>query len=375
MALTNTVIDNTRTVFGNKRVVVLTTLFDSSYPRGGESLTPGDLGMDSIDMMLISPQDGYSFEYDYDNNLLKAYNLEPDLIVEEVVAINETTDSGTLTQLPLYITSIVVTAGTATGPFNVIPTGETPLTLQCAVTFTSGLLQFVAADDVTSVRVTYIPQKADGPLSVNSLTVDETAIASAATVNLAARAIAVQYVWNDTNGVLCALEPVGEAPSGTNTAVVDITSGSDTAIDTNSTDDGDTLKITYLQYAAFPSECAIEDADITLSGTNPEQYSFSIAGGYNGLVVPGLGTHLVGEATATNVELIWGGPSDTTGAGVPIWNPLQNQVQTEEGTVVTTLAIPWFVLDPHILGDRVSEVPAGRDMSKVATVRVQVWGS
>jgi len=374
MALTNTVIDNTRTVFGNKRVVVLTTAFDSSYPRGGESLTPSDLGMDSIDMMLISPQDGYSFEFDYDNNLLKAYNLEPDLIVEEVVACSSNT--GTLTQLPLYIVAMEVTAGSTTGNFNVIPTGETPLTTQCAVTFTSGVLTFVSGDAVTSVRVTYLPQKADGPLSVNTMTVDETAIASASTVNLAARAIAVQYVWNDTNGVLCALEPVGEAPTATNTAVVDITSGTDTAIDTHADDDGDTLKVTYLQYAAFPAEVAIDDADITLSGTDPEQYSFSIAGGYNGLVVPGLGTQCIGEAGAgANVDLIWGGPSATVGAAVPLWNPLQNQVQTQESTAVVTLAVPWFVLDPSILGDRPSEVPAGRDMSNVGTVRIQVWGS
>lgn len=373
MALTNTVIDSTRTVFGNKRTVVFTTAFDSSYPRGGESLTPQNLGLDVIDHMLISPKDGYTFEYDVDNELLKSYNNEPDLIVEEVVAV--TTNVGTLAQLPLYIVGLEVTAGGTTGPFNVIPTGETPVTTECAVTTTTGTLTFVAADAVTSVRVTYIAQHADGPLSSASLVVDEAVVADAGAVALANRAIAVQYVWNDTNSTRCALEPVGEAPSATNTAVVDITSGTNTNIDTHADDDGDTLKVTYLKYASFPAEVAIADADITLSGSNPEQYSFNTAGGYNGIVVPGLGTQLVGEATATNVELIWGGPSGTVGAGVPVWNPLQNQVLTQEGTAVTTLAIPWFVLDPNILGTRPSETPAGRDMSNVTGVRFQVWGS
>lgn len=371
MALTNTI--QNRTVHGNQRVVTFSTNFDSSYPRGGEPLTPADLGLDRIDMVLASAQDGHTFEFDYTNNLLKAYNHQPSVIVEEVVAV--ASDIGTLAQLPLYITGVEVTAGSTTGAFNVIPTGETPLTLQVAVTFTSGLMTFVASDAVTSVRVTYIPQHSDGPLSVNTMTVDETAVAAAAGVNLAARAIAVQYVWNDTNGVLCALEPVGEQPSATNTAVVDITNGANTTIDTHADDDGDTLKITYLQYAAFPAECAINDADITLSGADPEQYSFSAVGGYPGLVVPGLGTQCVGETgAAANVLDTWSGPSDTVANTVAVWNPLQNQVQTQDTTALATIAIPWFVLDPNLLGFRPSEVPAGRDMSTVTSVRVQVWG-
>jgi hypothetical protein len=49
MALTITVPDAGRTVIGNKRLVIGTIAFDSSYPTGGEALTAANLGLDKID--------------------------------------------------------------------------------------------------------------------------------------------------------------------------------------------------------------------------------------------------------------------------------------------------------------------------------------
>ena len=47
--------DIKRTVFGNKRIVIATLTFDSSYPTGGESLTPAMVGLSSIDSVLCFP--------------------------------------------------------------------------------------------------------------------------------------------------------------------------------------------------------------------------------------------------------------------------------------------------------------------------------
>jgi len=47
--------------------------FDSSYPTGGESLTPANLGLKQILQVHVSPKSGYLFEYDYDNEKLKAF--------------------------------------------------------------------------------------------------------------------------------------------------------------------------------------------------------------------------------------------------------------------------------------------------------------
>lgn len=48
--------------------------FDNSYPTGGEPVTPAQFGVRSIDMMLITNNGGYIFEYDHVNNKIKAYN-------------------------------------------------------------------------------------------------------------------------------------------------------------------------------------------------------------------------------------------------------------------------------------------------------------
>jgi hypothetical protein len=71
MALTLTV--NNEGVVGDLRYKVLSVAFDSSYPTGGESLTPGDLGWDSIALLLASPTGGLSFDYNYSGELLLAY--------------------------------------------------------------------------------------------------------------------------------------------------------------------------------------------------------------------------------------------------------------------------------------------------------------
>ena len=70
MALTKSNERNSALV--NKRANFMDVDFDDSYPTGGESLTPGDFGLEVIEMMIIAPQDGYVFEYDYTNEKIKA---------------------------------------------------------------------------------------------------------------------------------------------------------------------------------------------------------------------------------------------------------------------------------------------------------------
>jgi len=59
-------------VFGTKRVVFCDIAFDSSYPTGGESLTPGDIGLSVATHVTIAGNSGYVFEYDYTNSKVKA---------------------------------------------------------------------------------------------------------------------------------------------------------------------------------------------------------------------------------------------------------------------------------------------------------------
>ena len=58
---------------GNMNMVLALVSFDSSYPTGGEALTPGNLGLASIEEIFINAKNGYIFEYDKANKKLKAF--------------------------------------------------------------------------------------------------------------------------------------------------------------------------------------------------------------------------------------------------------------------------------------------------------------
>ena len=73
MALTITPVH--RSVFGNKRTVTFTVAFDASYPTGGEPLTPADLGLTGIDLVLSAGSSGLWFEYDHTNETLIAREI------------------------------------------------------------------------------------------------------------------------------------------------------------------------------------------------------------------------------------------------------------------------------------------------------------
>lgn len=340
--------------------------FDSSYPIGGESMTFGF----TPSVVEIPSQGGYKFEYDHTNSKIKAFKPGKSLIVDEVVTV--TSHIGKLKHKPFYILAIESTAGTTTGPFNAIPTGETPLTTECAVTFTSGTLTFLSTDAVTAARVTYIPLHESGPFSAANLVVDEAVTASASKTDLAYQAAAVQYVYDGTDNARCALEPVGEAPSATHTAVVDIDDGSDdTNIDSHADDAGNALKVTYIKYGTFKPYQQLGDGDLTLAS---EIYNFT-TNHYHHLAIPGLGTQLVGETGAAgNVELIWSGPTASVAAGVPTLDFELNQWSTNEATAIATLAVPIIFLDALENEGAWLEVGEGDDLSALTTVRYVAFG-
>ena len=70
MALT---IDNKESPGWTMRPVSAQVDFDSSYPTGGESLTPSQLGLETVAFLIAESKSGYTFEYDYTNKKLKAF--------------------------------------------------------------------------------------------------------------------------------------------------------------------------------------------------------------------------------------------------------------------------------------------------------------
>lgn len=356
-------------VAGDLRYRVMDVTFDSSYPTGGESLTAADLGWDSIiELKARSIISGYEFSYDYTNHLLKVERSTPALIVEESVTV--TSNAGALANIPAYI--VAVTRSTTVG-LHVVPSSVTPIAGEIAVNFTTGAVTFAAADAVTTALITYFPRKR-GTL-FDTPTVDESVVVDADNSDdLAARAAMVQYVYDSTDGVRDVIVPSGEAPAATHQVSIDINNSGATTITTHNDDDLNTLLVTYIPYSYLTDPSMfLDDTDIS---SDFEPYNFTGTGNYNALVVPGLGTHLIGEdtGTAANNDIPFGGPSRTATSGtLAVWSPSTNTVTAAQTTNLATVSIPWILMGPSNMGNSLNEVPAGTNLSAI-TVRMFALG-
>jgi hypothetical protein len=58
---------------GFNRVTRSRVTLDSSYPTGGYTITPNQLGLGAIDFVLVADRLGYTFDWDYANNKLLVY--------------------------------------------------------------------------------------------------------------------------------------------------------------------------------------------------------------------------------------------------------------------------------------------------------------
>lgn len=94
MALTLTLSGDWQTVEGPRRKSRGTLAFDSSYPTGGESLTAADVGLRVIERVTVTPTNGYTFEYDHTNSLLKVFKAQSTGILNCVASRNQSTSAG-----------------------------------------------------------------------------------------------------------------------------------------------------------------------------------------------------------------------------------------------------------------------------------------
>ena len=93
MALTFTFTGDHTSVEGPRRKMRGTLAFDSSYLAGGESLTPAAVGMRVIEQLQVEPTNGYYFEYDVTNELLKAFKSQSSGVID-VSSTQTLNDSG-----------------------------------------------------------------------------------------------------------------------------------------------------------------------------------------------------------------------------------------------------------------------------------------
>ena len=159
MALT---ISNVEPTLGNKLDVLADVAFDTSYAIGGESITANNVGLSTIERLIIEPCQGYTFEWDSTNSKIKVFQQAPAVVHEEVVTT--VANVGYLKWPAAHIEYV----SDGADPFMVIPGGLTPVAKSVSVdmgfSLTTGVLTkgqrcsltFLAADTTSGVITVYV---------------------------------------------------------------------------------------------------------------------------------------------------------------------------------------------------------------------------
>ena len=374
MALGVTLVRGSESVTGNKKRNVLDLTFDNSYPDNGESLTARQMGLHRVDDVLVQPQQGFWFNYDRTNSLLRAFKLGPVLLTEPSGTIVAGA-TYTLRNLPGYILAVRVTAGGVTGAFRVIPTGETPATTEVAMNWTTGVMTFLGTDAVTALTVLYIPRGVPG-FTTALLVIDEIVDVTTDSGNLAARAAAICCVWDDSNNNPLTIVPVGEAP-GAGACAIDINNGGNTTITVNAAGTTDSLKVTYLRFAANPLTVGLGFRDQTdwIVASNTVGPGTDQAWDVNGLVLPGFGQVIVGEtAAAANLQALLVDPAGVVAANVAVYDPSRNTLSLNGADAYNSVEIPLLYLSHEMAGGIMQEVENGADLSALVNIRGEALG-
>jgi len=360
---------------------------DTSYVKGGYGSTQGfnaqavGLGNYNLKGMIVESVNGQvSGEVDayIDNATGKLVvvrspgSIPASLIAEETVTI--TANAGRLANTPAYILAVEARAGGTTGACTVVPTGSVLASTQCDVNFTNGNLKFFATDAVTSARVCYIPMGV-GPFIPANQVIDElVTLPNATTVNLAAEAALVQYVYESTT-LLISMPIVGtqNAPAAGQVRVQLHNSGNTTITD-NAAQNLKVAKVTYWKSSAFGFPFQATDRASINATTNVIAYS-TVAGvlAVTGPCIPAYGVHHGALATNTEVPSVALAPSGTAATASPVYDPVKNNITYTAGDNVTREFFGFIVLNPLVMASEGNEAIAGSNLSAV-TIRATFIG-
>ena len=268
--MTLTISNKVYTVWGNKRAVIFDMDFGSSYPFDGEALTPETVGLSLAEQVIVSGRKGYDFEYDIANQKMKVFAPAPPIVYEEVVTV--TAHVGYLKYPAAHIEYVTDDAD----DYRVIPGGLTPTAKFVAVdmgfSLTTGVLTrgqrtsltFLAADTVTSCKVSYITQawKEVADNMVQACMTDGTRVyghadlafgaATPDVVTIGEDMVAVQDVcWND-DGTLTPMSALKDAATLGAAATECIIDFADGLISFHQTDAVDVDSTVYFNYIKDP---------------------------------------------------------------------------------------------------------------------------
>jgi len=364
-------------VFGTKRVAFCDVAFDSSYPTGGESLTPSDVGLSAATHVQILGKNGYTFEYDYTNEKVKAFVNAPPIIYEE----KHTAVANLITlDYPAAWIVNVCQAGQNMAWGKSQAAASLAANTFCVVgTMADGVRTQIYTDGATDVvYVTYVTQ---AWTELYAQLVQEEAVTLATGANdLANKMMAFGFCESATTGVLLPVDIADTTAAGEVGIKMGYATG---ALDIEATQNGETAVVTYLSEptSGFLTDRFVEDEDPAKAGADPYTQAFdfplllwcisgalTVNGGTTQVIIDTATTAAAGEASIN-----WGkGPGDLLAtAGVA---PTEGFVFGLKSNVTVTAGAyikgyPW-----EIPGLAPLEVKNGADLSGVTSVKVMFIG-
>lgn len=137
---------------------------DGTYTEDITATTVGGLAFTPSGTSAMSIDDVYIYDLCdtvYVTYITQAWKDVWDNLVQEE-SQTTTTNAATLDNVPIAIQSINATGTTSTNACLMLDKDDTPATTECAVTQSTGVLTFAAADAVTACVVTYIKKPTSG---------------------------------------------------------------------------------------------------------------------------------------------------------------------------------------------------------------------
>lgn len=92
-------------VWGRQKTRIVTVTFDSSYPTGGESFTPANVGLASFTAVFFSPDSSpaYQFAYDYTNQKILVFGVQQDADAAVTDPFDEEDDTADLSTVTIRV--------------------------------------------------------------------------------------------------------------------------------------------------------------------------------------------------------------------------------------------------------------------------------
>ena len=361
MSLTAT---NKQYFAGGYREVIADVAFDSSYPYGGESFTPNDIGMSAVHKLHIEPKNGYTFEYDYTNKKIKVFSPAPAIITQE----KHTAVGGLVTlDYPAAWIVNVCQAGQHMGWGQSVAFASLATNTFCLVSdIADNVRTQIYTDGATdTVLVTYVTQ---AWVDLYAQLVQEEALTLATGANdLANTMMAFGFCEAATTGILLPEDISDTTADGS----VGIKPGFATgALDIHSGQNTETAVITYLKEptSGFLTDRFIKDEDPAKTGSDPY---------YNTFDFPCLLWCISGYATVTGgatLTLIEQNAVAATGEIRVNWGSSEAAVISGKDDVTVTAGAYLFGQISEIPNLAPLEVKNATDLSSLSSVKVEMIG-